>query len=157
MSSKIDFQIITSESVFLDPRKDYEPTSMEFQVRIDPLTGRTGHFSHFGAAKPQKLDLESYTKPEIKGFCPFCLKNREKTTPKFTKDIFAEGRSSRGEATLIPNLFPYDVHSSVLIMTDDHVVPIGVLPGKGFSTLFPLALIFLKRFILLILLFRITS
>lgn len=145
MPSKIDFKIITAESVFLDPRKSFEPTTMEFQVRIDPLTGRTGHFSHFGAVKPQKLDLESYTKPEIKGFCPFCPKQKEKATPKFTKDIFIEGRSSRGEATLIPNLFPYDVHSSVLIMTDDHVVPIADFTRKRLLDAFSLGIDFLKK------------
>ncbi len=145
MLSRIDFQIIKSESIFLDPRKNYEPTTMEFQVRIDPLTGRTGHFSHFGAVKPQKLDLESYTRPEVKGFCPFCPKQREKATPKFTKDIFIEGRSSRGEATLIPNLFPYDVHSSVLIMTNDHVVPVRDFTRHRLHDAFSLGIDFLKK------------
>ncbi|MBA4391580.1 MAG: hypothetical protein C0399_11700 [Syntrophus sp. (in: bacteria)] len=145
MSSKIDFQIIKSESVFLDPRKSYEPTTMEFQVRVDPLTGRTGHFSHFGAVKPQKLDLESYDQTGIKGFCPFCPKNREKATPKFTKDIFTAGRSSRGEATIIPNLFPYDVHSSVLIMTDEHVVPIRNFSKQRLLDAFSLGIEFLKK------------
>ncbi len=145
MSSIIDFQTIESESTFLDPRKNYEPTTIKFQVRIDPLTGRTGHFSHFGAIKPQKLDLESYTKPEIKGFCPFCLEKREKATPKFTQEVVPEGRASRGEATLIPNLFPYDVHSGVLIMTDEHVVPMNGLNEERLLDAFLLGIEFLKR------------
>ena len=68
MSSKITFSIIESESSFLHPRKGFAPVTERFQVRIDPLTGRTGHFSHFGAVKQQMLPLNDYEKPEVKGF-----------------------------------------------------------------------------------------
>lgn len=50
----IEFRKVESESTFLDPRKGFAPTTVRFQVRVDPLTGRTCHFSHFGAIKPQK-------------------------------------------------------------------------------------------------------
>ncbi len=122
----IEFRAIESVSTFLDPRRGFQQSTVNFQVRFDPLTGRTCHFSHFGALKAQKLDLPGYEKPEIKGFCPFCADKRDRATPKFTPDIIPEGRQIRGEACLIPNLFPYDIHSGVVIMTDDHVVG---LPG----------------------------
>ena len=127
MSSPIQFQTFESESTFLHPRKGFSPTTERFEVRVDPLTGRTGHFSHFGGIKPQKLNLDSYATPEIKGFCPFCIENRDRVTPKFTDEVVAEGRLVRNEACLIPNLFPYDIHSGVLIMTDPHVVPLQEL------------------------------
>jgi UDPglucose--hexose-1-phosphate uridylyltransferase len=145
VSTKIVFQIYESESTFLDPRNKYEPTTIKFQVRIDPLTGRTGHFSHLGAMKAQKLDLESYAQPVLKGFCPFCLENRDKATPKFTPKVYPEGRPSRGEATLIPNLFPYDVHSAIMIMSDEHVVPLSGFHEKRLSDAFSLGIEFLKR------------
>jgi UDPglucose--hexose-1-phosphate uridylyltransferase len=145
MPSPINFQIIESESAFLDPRSDYQPTAMKFQVRMDPLTGRTGHFSHFGRIAPQKLDLESYSKPELKGFCPFCPEKREKATPKFLKEIFPEGRASRGEAMLVPNLFPYEVHSGIMIMTANHVVPLSGFNEKRLFDAFLLGMEFLKR------------
>lgn len=145
MSSSIRFQILESESTFLHPRTGFSPTTERFEVRIDPLTGRTGHFSHFGAIKPQKLDLEIYATPEIKGFCPFCLENRHRVTPKFTNDVVAEGRLIHNEACLIPNLFPYDIHSGVLIMTDSHVVPLGGLSEKRLFDAFFLGIEFLKR------------
>lgn len=145
MSSRIHFQVFESESTFLHPRTSFSPTTERFEVRIDPLTGRTGHFSHFGAIKPQKLNLESYATPEIKGFCPFCLENRDRVTPKFTDDVLAGGRLVRNEACLIPNLFPYDIHSGVLIMTDHHVVPLDNLSEKRlFDSLF-LGVDFLKK------------
>lgn len=145
MSSPINFQIIESESAFLDPRSDYKPTAVKFQVRMDPLTGRTGHFSHFRGLSPQKLDLESYAKPETKGFCPFCPENREKVTPKFLKEVLPEGRTSRGEAMLVPNLFPYEVHSGIMIMAADHVVPLSGFGEKRLFDAFLLGIEFLKR------------
>lgn len=145
MSGSITFEIIEQESTFLHPRKGFEPHTERFQVRIDPLTGRTGHFSHFGAIKPQKLDLDTYATPEIKGFCPFCLEHRDRVTPKFTREVVPEGRLIRNEACLIPNLFPYDIHSGVLIMTDPHVVPLEGLSDQRMFDAISLGVGFLKR------------
>jgi galactose-1-phosphate uridylyltransferase len=145
MRGGINFQIIEQESAFLDPRKDFNPTVEHFQIRIDPLTGQTGHFSHFGAIKPQKLNLVFYNAPEVKGFCPFCLENRDKATPKFMNNLIPEGRPTRNEACLIPNLFPYDIHSGVLIMTDPHVVPLEHFDEKRLRDAFSLGIEFLKR------------
>ena len=126
-------------------RKGFETHIERFQVRFDPLTGRTGHFSHVGAIKQQPLDLEVYKRPEVKGFCPFCPENRATYTPKFPETLVSEGRMERGEAMVIPNLFPYDVHSSVLIMTDEHVVPLADLDEKRLKDAFSLGIDFLKN------------
>jgi UDPglucose--hexose-1-phosphate uridylyltransferase len=145
MSQAIEFKVIEAESTFLHPRKGFEPEKVRFEVRIDPLTGKTGHYSHFGAIKAQRLDLEHYSKPEIMGFCPFCLDKRDKVTPKFTTDIYPEGRPSLGEAMLIPNLFPYDIYSGVVIMADDHVVSLEQLNGKRLQDAFTLGISFLGK------------
>lgn len=145
MPSAITFQVFESESTFLHPRNGFSPIVERFEVRVDPLTGRTGHFSHFGAIKPQKLDLAAYTTPEIKGFCPFCLENRNRVTPKFTDNVAPEGRLSRNEALLVPNLFPYDIHSGVLIMTDPHVVPLEWLSERRLFDALTLGIQFLRR------------
>lgn len=141
----IEFKAIESASTFLDPRKGFAQSTVDFQVRVDPLTGRTCHFSHFGALKAQKLDLPGYARPEVKGFCPFCNDKREKATPKFTPDIVPEGRLIRGEACLIPNLFPYDIHSGVVIMTDDHVVGLAGFSKECLTDSFLLGLEFLRK------------
>jgi len=145
MPNGIDFQIIEQESAFLDPRKNFSRTVEKFQVRVDPLTGQTGHFSHFGAIKPQRLNLEAYATPEAKGFCPFCRENRDQFTPRFTDAIPPRGRPSRNEAILIPNLYPYDTYSGVIIMTDDHVIPLEKLTGGMVSDALSLGIDFLKR------------
>jgi len=141
----IEFKTIGSASTFLDPRRGFSPTTVDFQVRIDPLTGRTCHFSHFGALKTQKLDLPGYERPEVKGFCPFCADKRDRATPKFMPDIIPEGRQMRGEACLIPNLFPYDIHSGVVVMTDDHVVGLSGLTEGCLADSFSLGIDFLQR------------
>jgi UDPglucose--hexose-1-phosphate uridylyltransferase len=143
--SIIRFEVVGGESSFLDPRKGFGKTSAKFQVRVDPLTGRTGHLSHFGAIKSQRLLLWDYERPEMKGECPFCLDLRGKSTPQFVSNVFAEGRLIRGEATLIPNLFPYDAYSAVIIMADEHVVPLEKFTKKKLSDTISLGVDFLKH------------
>lgn len=145
MASKIAFQIINVENTFLDPRADFKPTTIKSQVRIDPLTGRTGHFSHFRAIKPQKLDIEKYMDPQVKGFCPFCGDKKNHVTPMFPEGLFHEGRLARGEALLVPNLFPYDVYSSVVIITDDHVVSLENFNDENLYDSFYIGIDFLKK------------
>ena len=65
--------------------------------------------------------------PRIKKFCPFCGELNNSSTSKFTENAFPEGRVSRGESLLVPNLFLYDIYSAVNIMTDDHIVPLNTM------------------------------
>lgn len=141
----IEFKAVESASSFLDPRQGFSQSTVNFQVRFDPLTGRTCHFSHFGAFRAQRLDLAGYEKPEVKGFCPFCRDKRDEATPKFTPDIIPEGRQTRREAYLIPNLFPYDIHSAVVIMTEDHVVGLSGLTMECLADSFSLGTDFLRK------------
>jgi galactose-1-phosphate uridylyltransferase len=141
----ITFRIAESSSTFLHPRKNFKPVTVSFQVRFDPLTGRTGHFSHFGAIKAQELDIQQYLKPEVKGFCPFCLDERDAFTPKFSHGIVSDGRLLRGEAMLIPNLFPYDIHSGIVVMTDDHLVPFESFSEQRLVDALTLGTDFLKK------------
>jgi len=141
----IEFNRIEAESAFLHPRQNFEPFCEKFQVRFDPLTGRTTHYSHFGAIKPQRIPVESYRESAVKGFCPFCPEVRDKVTPKFPENILPEGRLSKGEAVLFPNMFPYDVYSAVTVMTDEHVVPVEALNGTRLVDSFSLGIDFLKR------------
>jgi UDPglucose--hexose-1-phosphate uridylyltransferase len=145
MASTIRFEIIEQESTFLDPRANFRQVTEKVQVRIDPLTGRTGHIAHFGVIKPQRLSPESYARPEVIGVCPFCPDVRESATPRFPENIVPGGRMIRNEAVLIPNLFPYDVYSGVIIMADQHVVPLDALTENRLTDTFSLGIDFLRR------------
>ena len=142
---KIQFRIDKASSIFLDPCNDFQSKNDSLQVRFDPLTNRTGHFSHIGAVKPQPLDMEWYKTPEVRGFCPFCPENRDRATPKYPPDMLPEGRLSRGEACLIPNLYPYDAINAVTIMTNDHVVPLGAFTRACLHDAFEVGIFFLKE------------
>ncbi len=145
VSTPITFRQVEGKSQFLDPRNHYRLREERLQVRYDPLTRRTGHFARFGTIKPQRLPLESYSDPQVKGFCPFCSDLRHTATPKFPASILPDGRLSKGEALLIPNLYPYDVYSAVTIMTSEHVVPLERLNEKILRDSFSIGVAFLKR------------
>ncbi len=128
---EIRFHLERLASRLLDPRAGGTEVAVPLEVRQDPLTGRTVHVAHFGAIEPQPLDLGAYRRPEIRGFCPFCPEHAERSTPAFPPDLFPEGRLRAGEALLIPNLYPYDVHGAVCVLTREHVVPLeGLTPAR---------------------------
>jgi len=46
---------------------------------------------------------------------------------------------------LIPNLYPYDIHSAVVIMTDDHLVPLPQLERQRLFDSFSVGIEFLRK------------
>ncbi|WP_025322469.1 hypothetical protein [Deferrisoma camini] len=122
MSVAVSFERRPAVSRLLDPRQGFSPAAAPVEVRRDPVTGRTVRVGHFGAVRPVPLDLERYAAPEVKGHCPFCPGNRERELPRFDPAVIPGGRLEAGEAVLAPNLFPYDVHGAVCVLTRDHVV-----------------------------------
>ena len=144
MRSKINFRAADSSSRFLDPRRNFQPFIDKIQVRFDPLTGRSCHFSHAGAVKLQKVNPKIYERPEIKGFCPFCKDGREDRVPRYPDELFPGGRLTRGEAFLFPDLYPYDQFNAVVVMADDHVVPLEEFTEKRLFDSFSVGIEFLK-------------
>jgi len=130
MKDLITFDRREVVSRFGDPRQGGKPASMKLEIRRDPLTGRSARLAHFGAITAKPLDFDYYRRAEVIGHCPFCGPGRERTTPSFPGDVIPEGRIARGQALLVPNLFPYDVYSTVCILTRDHVVPLMGLDGE---------------------------
>jgi len=109
---------------YLDPRTGYQEKTIACEIRRDPLTGRSGRVAHGLGFRIQPLDvapLVAASKPS----CPFCPDRLFKVTPKFPSEIVPEGRLQRGEAVLFPNLVPYDEHSAVTVMSQEHYVPLG--------------------------------
>ncbi len=110
-------------------RPDGQEHAAPLEVRRDPLTGRTVHVAHFGAVEAQPLDPAWYRRDEVRGACPFCPEHRDRCLPRFPPELFPEGVLCRGRAVLFPNLYPYDAHGSVCVLSDEHVVPLeGLTP-----------------------------
>jgi galactose-1-phosphate uridylyltransferase len=111
-------------ATMLDPGTDEEVRS-EIEVRIDPLTGHSSRIlPDRGLMPPNDFDLETFAR-ESQPKCPFCSGRLERLTPRLPATISTEGRISRGEAVLFPNLHAYSSHSSVSIYSPRlHYLPL---------------------------------
>lgn len=119
---RIVFSRDRKTAVFYDPRLGFQRSEVECEIRKDPLTGATSRIAHLGAATLAKPDFSLFVSEDAQLMCPFCPPNLDKVTPKFPDWICPEGRLSYGEATVVPNLLPYDAHSAVVIMGPQHFV-----------------------------------
>ncbi len=116
---KIEFYKTQEQSWFLDPRENFARKSIAFEVRKDFLTGHVSRILPFRWKLPEtKLDPQMIE--TSKRNCPFCPDQISSMTPKFLPDIVPEGRIQRGNATLIPNSFPYAQYSCVVILSKEH-------------------------------------
>ncbi len=109
---------------FLDPRLGFQETSIPCEMRVDPLTGRSGRVAHGLGFQLQPLDVEPLVAAS-RPTCPFCPERIFSVTPRFPIELVPAGRLQRGEAVLFPNLVPYDEHSAVAAMSQAHYVPLG--------------------------------
>lgn len=140
----LSFRSETIKAVLLDPRAGFSPVEHEMEFRYDPLTGRSTRLAHYGAIKPQPLNLDDYD-GDKKGFCPFCSPNMENVTSLFPADLVPEGRLRIGEATLLANIAPYDAYSGLVVLSDKHVLSLRDMTPERLSDAFTLALEFLRR------------
>jgi len=140
----IEFRRIRSQVRLLNPFKGHAPDEIPFEIRFDPLTGATGRVFDlpFKAEKPDVADIVDRS---TKIFCPFCPAALEKSTPEFPKDLISEGRIKVGDATLIPNLAPFEKHAGVAIFSKEHFLPMEALTAETMRDAFLACLFYLKR------------
>ena len=100
---------------------DQRPVRRYSELRRDPLTGRSGRVAHFAGFQLEPPDLSQVVE-RSRANCPFCPERLLQVTPLLPRSIAAEGRIHRGEATVFPNLSPYDRHSVVVTLTQEHFV-----------------------------------
>jgi UDPglucose--hexose-1-phosphate uridylyltransferase len=140
----ISFKKITGKTRLLNPFKGNTLDEIPFEIRFDPLTGQTGRVFDlpFKAEKPDVADIVDRSK---RIFCPFCPASLEKSTPEFTKDLIPEGRIKVGDATLIPNLAPFEKHAGVAIFSQEHFLPMENLTPETMRDAFSACLLYLNR------------
>ena len=116
-------EVLTSE--ILDPRQDFQPVTLDVEVRWDPLLGYSARLvrdAHF--LPPSDFDLEALGR-QTAGTCFFCGRRAEESTPRFPPALVPEGRIRRGRALLFPNIQAYARHSTVCIYSPDlHYLPL---------------------------------
>ena len=134
----IDFDSDNQTARFYSPLEDFEETSVSVEIREDPLTNRQTRIVPEAFVEPDtepELD-DSVTDPDTCFFCPDMVGD---ATPEYP-DFVGFDRGSVGEATSFPNLNPYGAHSNVVVLTEDHYVPIDELTESVFADGFQAAL-----------------
>lgn len=109
----------------LDPRREYQPTTTQVEVRWDPLLGYSARIVA-GASflPPSDFDLEALGRQTAE-HCFFCGPRLEAVTPKFPVELIPEGRIHRGEAVLFPNIQAYSLYGSVSVYSPNlHYMPL---------------------------------
>ena len=126
---RIEFRVEREVCRFLDPTRNFEPVEKTTEIRRDGLTGRSSRILDMGFS-PEKPDVEGMVERFRSGFNPFAQDKRDNVTPKFRDEVegIPGGRLARGEALVVPNLFPYDRYSAVTVLSDRDFVPLD-----GFS------------------------
>lgn len=94
-------------------------------VRTDPLTGHSSRILPDRGLMPgNDFDLAAFAR-ENQPRCPFCPERIDSLTPKLPPTIHPDGRISRGEAILFPNLHAYSSHSCVSVYSPRlHYLPL---------------------------------
>jgi len=140
----IVFKKIKAKARIINPFKGFSIDEIPLEIRFDPLTGQTGRIFDL-PFKPVRPDVSDVVRRSEESFCPFCPEALEKSTPLFPEDVIPEGRVAVGEATLIPNLMPFDKYAGVAILSHKHYLPIEDLDPKRMIDAFSACLVFIKR------------
>ena len=123
----LEFRATRKRTRIHDPRHDFALTEIESEVRYDPLTGDSARICHFAYPKRELPDLSSMVEA-TQAACPFCPESVERVTPRYPEELLPGGRLRRGEALLVPNLFPYDDVSAIVSMSRAHFLPMDAMP-----------------------------
>jgi galactose-1-phosphate uridylyltransferase len=140
----MNFEARRKETILLNPRQDMAREAIPSEIRKDPLTGRTARICHFMKLKWDKPDFEAMV-ARGGAFCPFCPEHVLKVTPCFPQELIPEGRLTRGDMVLFPNLAPYDSLGAVATLGSAHFIPMTEIEPQRIVDGFTLAGDFFRR------------
>lgn len=141
---QIEFRAARKVARIHDPRRGFELSEIESEVRLDPLTGETARVCHFAFPPRQVPDLAALAE-STRATCPFCPERIESITPRYPDALLAGGRMRHGEAVLFPNLFPYDDVSAIVAMSRSHFVAMQAFAAEMIADSFKLARDFIRE------------
>jgi galactose-1-phosphate uridylyltransferase len=126
----IEFERDVQETTFHSPLEGFAETTVETEVRVDPLTGRTARVVTDSFLLPDDPEVDEAVFDD-EG-CFFCPGTVEEATPTYP-DWVGTDRGRTGEATSFPNLNPYGSYSNVVALTEAHHVPVGEFTTEQFA------------------------
>ena len=141
---RIVFSKRMETSEFLSP-PSFERDIQEVQYREDPLTHVRCRINARRASRPKQTPSHSEDLPLEETECPFCMENIERLTPRFPPGFLPDGRLTRGESVLFPNLFPLAEQHVIDVLTSRHFVQISEFTDQQLVDSVGLAQEYLQR------------
>lgn len=141
----IEYRITHYKTTFHNPLQNFELTEIPCEIRYDPLTGQAARLISIRKPNLPEHDWTPFVEESRRRFCPFCPDQIEQTTPRFPEELIPGGRFQWGEATVVPNLNPYDQYSVVVVISPRHYLSMPELTPEVISNSFEAGLEFLKR------------
>lgn len=142
----IEFRSSEDSARVLDPRQNFAEITCPFEVRSDPLLGDQCRLLLFRFTwKPLKPDLSALMSRSLPENCPFCPQNLTDKAARFVPDLLPQGKLSRGEATVIPNLAPYNKYGAVAIISQAHFLDMAGFHHDLLTDAFELSLDYIRR------------
>lgn len=126
---KFRTEVLPSKMLMRDDSGEFAVTEVPLEFRFDPLTGRTCRVVRFSLDRIIRPDIETLVQRSREMPCPFCQPLVEQITPRFPPDVIPEGVIRRGKALVFPNTSPWDVYGVVVVISDEHFIPLD-----GFDT-----------------------
>jgi galactose-1-phosphate uridylyltransferase len=128
--------------------KQFKEKRVTFEIRVDPLTKETSRIIP-PSENNQRVDYQpSYDFPfinETEKDCHLCYNRIEKETPKFPKEVVAEGRFVYNNSVLFPNPYSSSRHAAVSTLSPAHFVETGNFLPEEYLDSFINARQYLKR------------
>jgi UDPglucose--hexose-1-phosphate uridylyltransferase len=145
----IRFKKFQETAILRNPLKDFELEIQPIEYRVDPISGLASTFHTRPTSSPVvfKTD-EAVTEKlarETQENCLFCPDKVRTVTPKFPAELIPDGRLTRGEATMFPNLFAQKGHSAVIALTKKHFLKLNEFQAEILYDALKLADIYLRR------------
>ncbi len=135
--SRLKFESQSVSAAFIEPSGNIAERII--QIRTNPITRRTCRIS-LSRIDEKEPGTESLPGPppdaDKTAQCPFCRPQVSSRTPRLHPDLSSDGRLTRGESLLFPNLFPYGSYSAVSLFDNIHFVEIGKASTKSYADSF---------------------
>ena len=128
----IKFEKRVLRARFRNPLLDFSLDEQVIEFRKDPLTSSTCRINLKRSRRPKQVkeDRKAFERivKESRKNCFFCLKNIEKSTPKF---VGLKERYFGKNSILFPNLFPCSpFHAVVVLDARKHYLPLNKIDSK---------------------------
>lgn len=102
---EVGFKKEITTGYYLDPFNGFQEKKITIELRYDEITGVACRILPYRIRPAQKPDLDLYLEKSPESLCSFCPDLFEKTTPRFTPNIIAEGKFRREKHVCFPMPF----------------------------------------------------